>query len=82
MVFKYILGYQPVYNVSVDTRDATTSVRFHEHRFRIIDLYKLDDLAYTNYCLIYVDIWHLHDRASTLASLLYKAEKSSVCLSV
>ena len=25
---------------------------------------------------------HLHDRAGTLASLLYKAEKPSVCLSV
>ena len=25
---------------------------------------------------------HLHDRAGTLASLLYKAEKLSVCLSV
>ena len=24
---------------------------------------------------------HLHDRAGTLASLLYKAEKPSVCLS-
>ena len=25
---------------------------------------------------------HLHDRAGTLASLIYKAEKPSVCLSV
>ena len=25
---------------------------------------------------------HLHDRAGTLASLLYKAEKLSVCLSI